>query len=109
MTVGGTQLTVEMAQLCNGRAADEVFEACINIMMNCLRQNYSRRSEVIARTNELYGRGMEAVLAHYDPVTGRRRSVVPFDQVISAAHVESDTRILGLGPSGPRRGHNGSS
>jgi hypothetical protein len=96
------QLTKAMAQLCHNRGADEVLAACLNIIVNCLRQNYGRRAEVEAQMNELFGRGMTALMEHYDPATGRRRSVVPFDQVIRPALFETQDTIMGGAPLAPK-------
>lgn len=98
MTEAGVQLTQAIAQICNQRDRDAVLEACVNIIMNCIRQNCARRVDAEAKMNEIYGRGMVALMEHYDPSTGRRRSVVPFDQVISPGRLESAARILGTGP-----------
>jgi len=72
-----------VAHLCHGHPADEVLSVCANVIMNCIRQNYGLRREAQDKFQELYGRAADALMEHYDPNTGRRRSVVPFDQVIS--------------------------
>lgn len=81
----------------SGMPVEDVMSACINMIANCIRQHYSTREAASARMTELYGRNMEVLLAHYDPTTGRRRTVVPFDQVISVSHVDNKSRVLGLG------------
>jgi hypothetical protein len=78
----GRQLFLEFSRLANGRSIEDILSACANMIANCLRQNYGLRSEVESRMKELFGRSMEVLLQHYDPVTGRRRSVIPFDQSV---------------------------
>ena len=53
--------------------------------------------------SELYAKSMELLMEHYDPVTGRRRSVVKFDQVIRPDVIVSDDVFAGLGDK--RKGH----
>jgi hypothetical protein len=91
------QLTKELGRICNGRPKDEVLWACINIIMSCIRQNYGRRTLAIAKMNELFALGMNELTKHYDPVTGKRRSVVPFDQTISPSLVVSGAQFPGFG------------
>jgi hypothetical protein len=78
----GRQLFIEFTRLANGRQIEEVLAAGANLIANCLRQNYGLRSEVESRMKELFGRTMESLLQHYDPTTGHRRSIIPFDQVV---------------------------
>jgi len=42
---------------------------------------------------ELFGKSMEVLLEHYDPTTGRRRSVIPFDQVIRPTLILTDAPV----------------
>jgi hypothetical protein len=96
-TDGGRQLFNEFVRVSNGRSIEDVLSACANMIANCLRQNYGRRSEVESRMKELFGRSLEILLEHYDPVTGRRRSVVPFDQVVRPQMILSDEVFTDLG------------
>lgn len=88
-----------------GRPLDEVISAAMNVILNGIRQNTPRRTDAIARLSDLHGQAMSALLVHYDATTNRRRSVVAFDQVISANHVSFPSVIPALG----RGGKNGSS
>ena len=99
----GVALFEAMGACAAGHPQEEVLSAAMNIVLNALRQNVSRRDEVIYQANELFGRSMELLLEHYDPVSNRRRSVVPFDQVISPAHSAFRSNFPRLG------GKNGSS
>jgi|SRR5262245_48676228 len=92
-------LFTELAKACDGHSVNEVLEACINVIANCIRQNYGTRREAEARMNELYGSNMTMLMEHYDPTTGRRRSIVPFTQVISPGLVENTSIIPTIGKS----------
>jgi hypothetical protein len=93
----GRALFQEFARASTGRPIEDVLSACANMIANCLRQNYGLRSEVEARMKELYGRSMELLLQHYDPVTGHRRSIIPFDQSIRPELILSDEMFVNLG------------
>lgn len=101
----GKALFEAFGHLAEGHTPDNVISAGMNLVLNAIRQSTARRHEAIAKMAELHGRSMEALMEHYDPVTNRRRSVVPFDQVISASHVSFPSVIRGVG----RGGKNGSS
>ena len=83
--------------IATGHTPDDVICAALNVVLNAIRQSTPRRHDAIAKFSDLYGRSMEALMEHYDPVTNRRRSVLPFDQVISVSHVEFPTAFRGLG------------
>lgn len=99
----GEALFEEFGRLCSGHPSDEVISAAMNIVLNVVRQHTAGRREAEATLNEVHGKAMSALLSHYDPVTNRRRSVVPFDQVLNVGHTQFQTTIRGLG------GKNGSS
>jgi len=99
----GEALFGAISAVCTGHPYDEVLSAAMNVILNCVRQNVGHRTDAIGRMNELFGRGMNALMEHYDPTTGRRRSVVPFDQVISPQHTAFRSNFPPLG------GQNGSS
>lgn len=93
----GRALFNEFVRASNGKPIEDVLSACANMIANCLRQNYGLRREVEERMKELYGRSMEVLLQHYDPVTGRRRSIIPFDQTIRPELILSDEMFTNLG------------
>jgi hypothetical protein len=96
-TESSRALFEQFVSAANGRSIEDVLSASINMIANCLRQNYGLRSEVEGRIDELFGRAKEILLEHYDPVTGRRRSVVPFDQVVRPHLVMTDDQFTNLG------------
>jgi hypothetical protein len=78
-----------------GMDLEVVMGAAVNILINAIRQNYPLRDAAEQKFNELFGRGKQILLAnHYDSVTGRRRSVIPHDQIIRMPYVmDPDTNM----------------
>jgi hypothetical protein len=79
-------------QAAAGKNVDCVIGAAINILINTLRQMEPTRKEAEARWDMLFGRGKSLLIdRHYDSVTGRRKTVFPFTQVLRAPpHYEDD-------------------
>jgi hypothetical protein len=80
------------ATAANGKNADAVMGAALNIILNAIRQNYPKRADAEAKINELFGRATQLLLADsYDSVTGLRRTVTPITQVVRMPlHLEDD-------------------
>jgi hypothetical protein len=78
-----------------GVPLDAVMGAAINMLINAIRQNYPTRKDAEQRYDELFGRGKQLLLAnHYDSVTGRRRTVIPHDQIVRMPyHIDEDTNM----------------
>src|SRR5215467_10263746 len=75
----------------NGKNLDAVMGACVNVLINAIRQTYPTRKEAEQKFDELFGRGKSLLLAnHYDSVTGRRRNVFPHTQVVRMAYHADD-------------------
>lgn len=102
-TDSGRELFDIFAKASNGRSVEDVLNASANMMANCLRQSYGLRSQVEARMKELFERSMGILLEHYDPVTGRRRSIIPFDQNIRPELILTEDMFTNLGDK--RKGH----
>lgn len=85
------QLFEAYQKLSAGRTADSVIGAAVNILINAIRQMDPLRKDAEARWDTLFGRGKTILMDHYDPVTGRKKSVIPHTQIIRAAyHLEDD-------------------
>jgi hypothetical protein len=86
------QLFEQVTALLNGLPSEMVRVIAINVLVNAIRQSVPYRNDAEELFNELTGRAKALLLdKHYDLVTGRRRSVFPFTQVIEAPfHVEQD-------------------
>ena len=84
------ELFNDVARLCNGRPQQHVWSLAINLLVNVIRQNYGLRSEAEYRLQWLHAKCKEELLSNYDSVTGRRRSVVPYTQVITMGRHEEE-------------------
>jgi len=72
-----------IAKLVVGKPNHVVWCVGMNLIVNAIRQSTGTRALAEAQFNELFGQGKSVLLdQHYDPVTGHRRSVFPFTQVI---------------------------
>src|SRR5262245_64245899 len=72
-----------IAKLLVGRPNHVVQSVGMNLIVNSIRQSTGTRVKAEATFDELFGRGKTVLLdVHYDPVTGNRRSVFPFTQVV---------------------------
>jgi predicted ATPase len=79
------ELFESIAKLVVGRPNLVVQSVGMNLIVNAIRQTVAKRSDAEAMFDELFGRGKSVLLdVHYDSVTGNRRSVFPFTQVIKA-------------------------
>lgn len=74
------------SQVANGFSTEDAVAASVNMLINAVRQAHANRGEAEARFNELFGRSKDVLLGHYDSVTGKRRNIFPFNQVIHMAH-----------------------
>jgi hypothetical protein len=90
--LGGDVLFKQVAALLNGVSSEIACVMAVNLLVNAIRQSVPYRKDAEAIIDELMGRAKTLLLdKHYDAVTGQRRSVFPFTQVIEAPfHVEQD-------------------
>jgi hypothetical protein len=77
------ELAKRMSQVAAGFGYDDVVGAAANVLINALRQGCPKRADAERAIDELFGRSKQALLEHYDSVTGRRRSIFPHHQVIT--------------------------
>jgi hypothetical protein len=67
-------------------------EACANVGMNltitAVRQAFSTWSEAEKHMKNLQGRQMQVLKDHYDSVSGRKKGVFPYDQVIAVPPIK---------------------
>ncbi len=94
---GEQELFGKVATLLNGVPVEMARSIAVNLLVNAIRQAVPYRKEAEAIIDELMGRAKTLLLdKHYDAVTGQRRSVIPFTQVIEAPfHVEQDEILHG--------------
>jgi hypothetical protein len=68
-----------------GQERSTVCEIGLNLIVNVIRQSVGKRKDAEELFNQLFGKAKSTLLdEHYDSVTGVRRSVFPFTQVIQA-------------------------
>lgn len=79
------QLFRALSLTAHGFVAEDVANAAANILINAIRHSHANRADAEARFNELFGRTKSTLLDHYDSVTGKRKSVFPFHQVVRPA------------------------
>jgi acyl carrier protein phosphodiesterase len=86
------ELFQRLARLCDGLPPDAVQGAAMNLIINAIRQSTPKRTDAEARFSELTGRAAALLLDnHYDPVTGNRRTIFPFTQVVTMPfHIDDD-------------------
>jgi hypothetical protein len=90
--LSGDALFKQVATLLDGVPSEIASVIAINLLVNVIRQSVPYRKDAEAIIDELTGQAKTRLLdKHYDAVTGQRRSVFPFTQVIEAPfHVERD-------------------
>jgi len=86
----------QFKQASAGKNVDAVFGAAINILVNAIRQMEPSRKEAEARWDMLFGLGKTLLLdKHYDSVTGKRKTIFPFTQVIRMPMHDADDEVRG--------------
>jgi hypothetical protein len=73
--------------------ADLVLGAAANLLINAIRQSHPSRASADARISEINARMRGLLLDHYDPVTGKRRSIFPFHQILEVPHFADKDRF----------------
>lgn len=66
----------------NAASLEIVIGASINMLCNSLRQGYPTYDKAVERLEERVGLIKNILRASYDQVTGNRKSIFPFEQVI---------------------------
>jgi hypothetical protein len=97
-TATDRELFQRVAALLNGVPASSVATIACNILVNAIRQSVPLRKDAEALVNELFARAKSVLLdEHYDSVTGKRRSVFPFTQVVHAPFHDNSKNRFGNG------------
>jgi hypothetical protein len=91
------ELFKAVTALCNDKPQELIWSVWINVLVNSIRQRVPYRKDAEAKVNELFGLTKKLLLdIHYDSVTGQRRSVFPFTQVIEAPFVVNESKIFDI-------------
>jgi hypothetical protein len=79
------ELFTRLSNACEGFTAQDVVGAAGNLILNAMRQQFSTRDKAEISFNEIFGKVKQLLMNHYD-VTGRKRGIFPYDQVIDVPH-----------------------
>jgi hypothetical protein len=88
--IDGRALFEEVGKLCDGAPLEIIRDVAVSLLLSSIRMGTPLRKDAEASFDEIMGRAKSLLLdAHYDSVTGHRRSIFPYTQVIQAPfHVE---------------------
>lgn len=82
------QLYEKLSNASNGFDHNIVVGATINVLVNAIRQNCATREQAERLFDELFGKSKHLLMEkHYDAVSGKRRNIFPFTQVVHAQRV----------------------
>jgi hypothetical protein len=81
------ELHARFGKIADGFNADDVINAALNIMINTLRQTYSRKKDADEAVDRLLAKTRQALDNHYYG-NGTRRSIFPFHQVIEVPFLD---------------------
>jgi hypothetical protein len=72
----------------NGFSMEDVIGACMNLLVNAVRQSNPTWSKAAERYDDWMGRFKTVLRDHYDSA-GKRRNVFPFHQTIHVDHFDA--------------------
>ena len=73
----------------HGFSMEDVIGACMNVLINAIRQSNPTWSKASERFDEWMGRFKGILQQHYDTATGKRRNVFPFHQTLQMEHFDA--------------------
>ena len=76
----------KLTRQCSGHDLNQAMHAAINLLVNVIRQSNPRRKRALDNVDEVAAKMKSILDMHYDPVTGARRNVFPFSQVLELDH-----------------------
>jgi hypothetical protein len=80
----GPALFAEIGKLVAGAPLNIVRDIAVSLLLNSIRQGTAKRSDAEAAINEIFNRAKSLLLdLHYDSVSGNRKAIYPYTQVIS--------------------------
>jgi hypothetical protein len=80
---------------CEGMPIDQVYTIGVNLLINAIRMTTPHRSEAERVIDDLYRRSKTLLLdLHYDPVTGKRRALFPYTQMVQAPFHPNENQVL---------------
>jgi hypothetical protein len=95
----GRILYNQIGKLSEGMPIDALHSAIINILANSIRMTNGKRTEAHERVEFVRAKLLERIEPFYDPVTNRRRSTIPFTQLVGMPH-HADAEKFNRGGNG---------
>lgn len=80
-------LQQRMGKASSGFSYDAVVSAAANILINVIRQKHSKKKGALDELDQVQAAVRKAVDEHYQ-LNGSRKSLFPFDQIISVPHLD---------------------
>lgn len=77
------ELFRQIGQLCNGFPRDVIENVAGHLLINAVRQKMATWPQADREMRDQTGRLMQLLSEHYDTVSGRKKGIFPYDQVIS--------------------------
>lgn len=88
------ELFILLAQRCEGMPIDQVYMIAVNLLINAIRMTTPTRDGAEFVINDLFGRAKKLLLElHYDSVTGKRKTLFPYTQMVQVPFLPSETQI----------------
>ncbi len=81
----------QISKMASSCPIEHVIGACVNVMVNAVRQAYPSRTAALARFDDMVSKCRANLADHYDQM-GKRRNVFPYHQTIEVGHF--DARVL---------------
>jgi hypothetical protein len=72
---------------------DQVYTLAVNLIVHGIRMTTPSRAGAEFVVDDLFRRAKTLALAHYDSVTGKRKVLFPYTQMVQAPFVPSESQI----------------
>jgi hypothetical protein len=88
------ELFMLLVKRCEGMPIDQVYTIAVNLMINAIRMTTPTRQGAEFVIDDLFRRAKILLLdLHYDSVTGKRKALFPYTQMVQAPFHPSETQI----------------
>lgn len=82
------ELLRQLGKVLHGVPLDIAASCGANLTINAVRQSFSTWIAAEKAMKEVQGKQMQVLKDHYDMISGRKKGVFPFDQVISVPKIK---------------------
>lgn len=83
------ELFDRFSAVANGFGTSDVATAAVNLLVNVIRQQHASRSAAEKSFDEMLGRAKNVLLEQHYDLTGKRRNVFPFHQIVEMQHFDA--------------------